>query len=98
MAMQDIVVSKRLDDTWLNWSEPINLGPTINTPGWDAYFSLHPNGKFAYMNTSNGFRAGIFRINFYADEASKELLPEPTVLVKGRVLDAKTKQTITWYY
>lgn len=36
----DIYVTRRLDNTWTNWSEPQNLGPEINTPQWDAYFSI----------------------------------------------------------
>ena len=32
----DIYVSYRLDDTWKNWSEPINLGSAINTAGYDG--------------------------------------------------------------
>ena len=27
----DIFMSRRLDDSWVNWSEPENLGPSINT-------------------------------------------------------------------
>ena len=32
----DIYVSYRLDETWKNWSEPINLGSKINTSEFDA--------------------------------------------------------------
>ena len=32
----DIYVSYRLDDTWKNWSEPINLGSKINTGDFDG--------------------------------------------------------------
>ena len=32
----DIYVSYRLDDTWKNWSEPINLGSKINTSEFDG--------------------------------------------------------------
>ncbi|MDH5380566.1 MAG: OmpA family protein [Cyclobacteriaceae bacterium] len=36
----DLYVSKRLDDTWLKWSEPVNLGEPINTRGFDGYISI----------------------------------------------------------
>lgn len=36
----DIFRSTRLDDTWLNWSQPVNLGPKINTIGFDGSFSM----------------------------------------------------------
>ncbi|QBZ96653.1 hypothetical protein [Flavobacterium sangjuense] len=32
----DIYVSYRLDDTWKNWSEPINLGSKVNTNEFDS--------------------------------------------------------------
>lgn len=32
----DIFVSYRLDDTWKNWSEPVNLGSKVNTPDFDG--------------------------------------------------------------
>lgn len=32
----DIYVSQRLDDTWKNWSEPINLGNKINSGKFDG--------------------------------------------------------------
>src|SRR5690606_837619 len=33
----DVWMSKRLDDTWTNWSKPVNMGEKINTSGFDAY-------------------------------------------------------------
>lgn len=90
----DIFVSKRLDDTWLNWSPRVNLGPTINTVGWDAYFCIHPSGRYAYMNTSDGYTQGICRVDLPNDAATRALLPDPVVIVKGRVLHAKTKQPL----
>ncbi len=36
----DIFYSVRLDDTWQNWSIPVNLGAHINTPGEETYCSL----------------------------------------------------------
>jgi len=41
----DIYKATRLDDSWINWSEPVNLGKAINTPSGDAYFSIDANGN-----------------------------------------------------
>lgn len=90
----DVFVSKRLDDTWLNWSPRMNLGPTINSPTWDSYFCIHPSGKYAYVNSSDGFTDGIMRVDLPQDAASRSLLPEAIVIVKGRVLNAKTKEPL----
>jgi outer membrane protein OmpA-like peptidoglycan-associated protein len=48
----DIFMSKRLDDSWTNWSTPVNLGPNINTPGFDAYFFADTNLTQAYFCSS----------------------------------------------
>ncbi|MCX6139666.1 MAG: hypothetical protein NTX15_02355, partial [Candidatus Kapabacteria bacterium] len=90
----DIFVSKRLDDTWLNWSPRMNLGPTINSPSWDSYFCIHPSGRYAYMNSSDGFNDGILRVDLPQDAETQKLLPEAIMIVKGRVLNARTKEPL----
>jgi len=47
----DIFLSRRLDDTWLKWSEPENLGSVINTPEWDGYFTISALTDFAYFSS-----------------------------------------------
>jgi OmpA-OmpF porin, OOP family len=41
----DIYKCTRLDDTWMNWSTPVNLGKGVNTTAGDAYFSLDAQGN-----------------------------------------------------
>ena len=88
----DMFVTKRLDDTWLNWSEPQNLGAKLNTPDWDAYFSIPASGEYAYfVSASNSLGEGdIFRVRL-----SAEVRPEPVVLVRGNVYNATTKQPLS---
>jgi hypothetical protein len=45
----DIFMSRRLDNTWLNWSEPVNLGKEVNTAGFDGYFTLDNSSAIAYF-------------------------------------------------
>lgn len=47
---KDIYVVNKQDDG--TWSEPKNLGPEINTEGYDGFPYLAPNGKFYFA--SNG--------------------------------------------
>jgi len=49
----DIWVSKRQDKTWKKWSNPINLGPKINSKEDDFYYSITASGEYAYMTTRN---------------------------------------------
>ena len=83
----DIFVSRRLDDSWKNWSKPLNLGRSVNTVGWDGNFSVEASGEWAYLTSySNSIGSGdIFRIRL-----KEEMKPEPVVIVSGRVLDSKT--------
>lgn len=53
----DIWMSRRLDSTWLHWSEPVNIGKPINTKKWDAYFSIGENDSTAYI--SSNFKYGL---------------------------------------
>jgi len=48
----DIWMTRRLDKTWQKWSDPVNLGSPINTPDWDAFFTLDAGGEYAYLTTN----------------------------------------------
>ncbi len=80
----DVYVTRRKDFSWLNWSTPKNLGYPINTPGWDAYYTVPANGEYAYfVSTSKGFgKSDIFRIVLPEDAR-----PMPVMLVSGKVTD-----------
>ncbi|MFN3940078.1 MAG: OmpA family protein, partial [Chitinophagales bacterium] len=87
----DMFMSKRIDDTWLNWSEPINLGPLINSQYDEFYYTLPASGEYAYyasrQNTIGG--ADLFRI-----QLPKEIQPEPVALIKGNVVDKESGRKI----
>lgn len=87
----DVFVTRRLDSTWTNWSPPENLGPTINTTGWDLYYTIPASGDYAYyVSYVNTLGAGdIFRIRL-----PEKVRPRPVVLVTGRVLNKKTNQPV----
>lgn len=87
----DIYMSRRLDNSWKKWSKPKNLGSVINTPAWEAYYSLDAAGKYAYMvSTENSLGLeDIVRIPLV-----EEAQPDPVVLVSGKVIDSKTGQGV----
>lgn len=88
---KDVYVTRRLDDTWMKWSEPENLGSEINTVGFDAYFTIPASGEYAYCVSSENTlgREDIFRIKLPASAR-----PVPVVLISGKVLDEKTKKPV----
>jgi outer membrane protein OmpA-like peptidoglycan-associated protein len=99
----DMFVSQRLDESWTRWSEPRNLGPALNGPGFNAFLSLTPDGKTAYFSSSatpNGTK-DIWRTGrpVPADSLPKPVVAEASessgrAFLSGRVLDARTKQPV----
>lgn len=98
----DVFVSERLDESWTKWSEPRNLGPALNGPGFNAYLSLTADGKTAYYSSSvtSNSPIDIWRTSRAAPADS---LPAPVavvvdeaarIYVSGRVLDARTRQPV----
>jgi OOP family OmpA-OmpF porin len=87
----DIFMSKRLDDTWLNWSKPINLGPNINTSAGELGFSVPASGNIAY---TYAWRDETYQSDIYSVALSPMVKPDPVTIISGRVLDAKTKNPI----
>lgn len=53
----DIFRSQRSGDSWTSWSAPENLGPKINTAGFDASFSVDANNN-AYFTSGEGAKSG----------------------------------------
>jgi outer membrane protein OmpA-like peptidoglycan-associated protein len=86
----DVYISRRLDDTWTNWTEPENLGPDINGEGNDMFFNIPPSGKYAYYARSDQRDPGdIHRIElpiFYQ--------PAPVASVSGTTLLEKTGEPV----
>jgi hypothetical protein len=85
----DIWMSKRLDESWKIWSQPVNMGDTINTKKWDAYFALDANGEYAYLSTTQNSLGGTDLAKVKLSEAQR---PNAVVLVYGQVFNALTKQ------
>lgn len=86
----DVYMSKRLDDTWTNWTEPQNMGPDINSKLDDLFFNVPSSSEFAYYSrTVNDENADIYRVKLPIYKS-----PEPVVIVKGKLIDAKTGKPI----
>lgn len=87
----DIFVARRLDDTWTVWTQPENLGPAINTPEWDGYFTIPASGEYAYLSSrANSLgEDDIFRLKLFPS-----IKPDPVAIVSGQVLDAQSKKPV----
>ncbi|HZI23971.1 MAG TPA: OmpA family protein, partial [Chryseolinea sp.] len=86
----DIFITRRLDDTWTNWSEPENLGPEINSPLEDLFFNIPAASEFAYYSRGvSETNADIFRVKLPIVKS-----PEAWVTVKGKVIDKNTGKPV----
>lgn len=51
LGLHDIFMTRRLDESWENWSTPVNLGEGVNTPSFDAYLMVSAHGDTAYFSS-----------------------------------------------
>lgn len=65
----DIYYSTRQDN---NWSDPKNLGPTVNSPSWESQPGFSPDGRTLYFvsNRSGGFGKSDIWITRLQDDGS----------------------------
>jgi outer membrane protein OmpA-like peptidoglycan-associated protein len=70
----------------------VNLGAPINTPDWDAFFTLDAGGEYAYLTSSlAGYgESDIVRVKLLEKEK-----PNPVVMVTGNVYNKKTGAPLT---
>ncbi|BDD04914.1 OmpA family protein [Aureibacter tunicatorum] len=87
----DIFRSKRLDDTWLNWSEPENLGEEVNSSKFDAYFSLKGDDAFFASNRDGRF-SSIFHSEFIPESELRRRQEEKDRLENERLLAEQEAQ------
>jgi outer membrane protein OmpA-like peptidoglycan-associated protein len=81
----DIFITRRLSSDWTKWTEPLNMGPKINTIDWDAYYTIPSSGEYAYfVSYKNSIGEGdIFRI-----ELPRVAKPKPMINITGRITDS----------
>ena len=92
----DIYVTRRLDDTWTHWSEPVNLGPKINTDQNERYFTITASGDYAYFTKGKSIiEKDLYRITLSKPKLDQPIAntvrPQPVILIHGKVLDTNTK-------
>jgi OmpA-OmpF porin, OOP family len=74
----DIYSSTRLDDTWLKWTVPINLGASINSTGRELYYHTFDKQLF-FTSTFNSDGYGdikYFQIPIENNPVAKAVVPK----------------------
>lgn len=75
----------RQDESWTRWSEPKQLGNTINTPDDDQYLTVSHWGEAAIVARGSKDNSELIMVTL-----PENLRPQPMTLVTGNVVDART--------
>lgn len=81
----DWYVTRRLDDTWLNWSPPVNLGEKVNSENDDLFFCINMELGECYGTRFNKLSDDSDISRFIIEEPNH--LPLRTILIYGKVVD-----------
>ncbi len=83
----DIYRCTRLDDTWQNWSEPVNMDSPINTAADELYFCIDRSGNVFTSRSNNPIDGG--NLDLF------KLVPRKVkVTVTGIVINVKDLQPV----
>lgn len=87
---QDLYCSRRLDETWSNWTIPQNLGEGINTPEDDVFLSMPASGKPVILVR----RTGDGQSDLFEASLPEALQPGPVLLLRGQARDAVSGKAV----
>lgn len=89
----DIFFSRRLDDSWTNWSAPVNLGAPVNTPADDDDFSLSAAGNVVILiRLRDEQQFDICQVSI-----PPALRPLPVVMIQGRLAPVSKGTTLHYF-
>lgn len=68
------------------WGEPVNIGPLINGPGSEFYFTIDSNSRFLYYAKSNS--SDLSNSDLYSFPLPMEAQPDATTKFSGTLTDS----------
>lgn len=84
LGRMDVYKTTRLDDSWTNWTKPINLGKSINTPQNDWGYKVSTDGQTAYFAFQKEAKQGQ---DLYQIDLPKYMQPEQVSIISGTLTD-----------
>jgi hypothetical protein len=97
----DIFMTTRLDDSWTNWSVPVNMGPAVNGHMDEEFFSITHCGRYAIftkqMNVHNEdlFKIPIAELFGKSQEAVPTIVAESKTEKEVKMKEVETKKVTT---
>jgi len=88
----DIYISRRLDNSWTNWSEPQKLAEPINTYASESQPFFHSKSGYLYFCSDRDGSSDIFRVNVFPPSNEQE------VVINGQIINSKTGEPIGAQY
>ncbi|MEI8135180.1 MAG: OmpA family protein [bacterium] len=99
LGMTDIYKSVRLkEDSWTEWSEPVNLGKEINNGADNFGYRVSTDGMTAYLSLDNR-PDGNGQGDIYSMSLTAAAKPAPVAVITGKVTDEngnKLDAAIKW--
>lgn len=84
--------TRKYDDSWTEWTEPVNLGKEINTTGDDCWYKIASDGETAYFAKTpdqveeRGSQSSK-QLDLYWVTLPKLMRPEPVSIISGTITD-----------
>lgn len=95
----DIYRSERTGEGWSNWTSPENLGPKINSPGFDASYVIIDENTSVFSSNRKGKFSDLYEVQFKRKRNLIKLIATATPnVLEGTVsiaqLDTTSRQPI----
>lgn len=84
----DLWMTRRLDNSWQNWSPPVNLGPTVNSSRDEISLAIAGDGSAIILNRFTAQR----HFDLQQIELDSDKQPHPVAILSGRLIDKNTRQ------
>jgi len=82
----DIFMSRRLYDRWDVWSAPINLGEGINSPYFDAYYTMTGDSTVYFASNRKGGLSDIYQAKIEAVKKSEGNLDAKKIIAEAQAI------------
>lgn len=80
IGQMDMYVATRIDDSWTNWSEPVNIGKEANTSGDDWGYKITTDGRKVYFARQEGKTQDIYSVAL-----PQRARPQRVEMVRGSI-------------